>query len=199
MQNNLGTYLLYTIAIINVLIVIKTFELSYRFDDYIRQDKEIKAFQQKPPQRDKAINIFILITALFAITIPIKLQLFKISNADFYIQLGQQLFILFLAARLNAASTKLLIASACLKFFKAFYAFEDECIRKGIEEIDAKELFKKMPIPPWHTEPTTILIIKPLLDRAYIAKLKEEMKKIQQNTEVIEYVTKQFDKKQKQK
>ena len=109
MQNNLGVYLIYTIAIINVLIVIRTFELSYRFDDYIRQDKEIKTFQQESPQRDKAINIFILIAALLAITIPIKLQLFKNSNADFYVQLGQQLFIFFLAARLNVASTKLLM------------------------------------------------------------------------------------------
>lgn len=198
MQNNLGAYLIYTIAIINVLIVIKNFELSCRFDNYIRQDKAIRAFQQRSPQTDKAINIFILIAALLAITIPIKLQLFKNSNADFYIQLGQQLFILFLAARLNTASTKLLIASACLKFFKAFYAFQEECIRKGIEEVDAKELFNKIPLPPWHTEPTTILIVKPLLDKAYITKLYEEMKKIQQNPEVIEYVTKQFDKKQEQ-
>ena len=195
MQNNLGTYLIYTIAIINVLIIIRNFELSCRFDDYIRQDKAIRAFQQRSPQTDKAINIFILIAALFAITIPIKLQLFKNSNADFYIQLGQQLFILFLAARLNIASTKLLIASACLKFFKAFYAFQEECIQKGIEEVDAKELFNKMPLPPWHTEPTTILIVKPLLDKAYIAKLREEMKETQQNPEVIENVNKQFDKK----
>lgn len=195
MQNNLGAYLIYTIAIINVLIVIRNFELSCRFDDYIRQDKAIRAFQQRSPQTDKAINIFILIAALFAITIPIKLQLFKNSNADFYIQLGQQLFILFLADRLNTASTKLLIASACLKFFKAFYAFQEECIQKGIEEVDAKELFNKMPLPPWHTEPTTILILKPLLDKAYIAKLREEMKETQQNPEVIENVSKQFDKK----
>lgn len=195
MQNNLGTYLIYTIAIINVLIIIRNFELSCRFDDYIRQDKAIRAFQQRSPQTDKAINIFILIAALFAITIPIKLQLFKNSNADFYIQLGQQLFILFLAARLNNASTNLLIASACLKFFKAFYAFQEECIQKGIEEVDAKELFNKMPLPPWHTEPTTILILKPLLDKAYIAKLREEMKETQQNPEVIENVSKQFDKK----
>lgn len=195
MQNNLGAYLIYTIAIINVLIVIRNFELSCRFDDYIRQDKAIRAFQQRSPQTDKAINIFILIAALFAITIPIKLQLFKNSNTDFYIQLGQQLFILFLAARLNNASTNLLITSACLKFFKAFYAFQEECIQKGIEEVDAKELFNKMPLPPWHTEPTTILILKPLLDKAYIAKLREEMKETQQNPEVIENVSKQFDKK----
>lgn len=195
MQNNLLTYLIYTLAVINILVIIRNFEICWRFDSYIRQDEKIESFKQTSAETEKITNILILVGGLFVITVPIKLQLFNESEFQFWFQLAQQFLILFLGIRLNILSTELLCSSACYKFFKALITFQEECFKKGIKEVEAKELFEKMPLPPWKTEPTTILILEPLLDRYYIKHLDESIRKTKENLEVKKYVTEQFNKK----
>lgn len=183
MPENTPTYIIYAFAIIDILIIISNFELHYRFNNYIRQDQEIAKLKQISPEKENLTELTILFAGIFVVAAPVKLQLFRESEAAFYVQLTQQIIMFIIGIKLNISSIQLLCTSACLKFAKAFYTFQKECIEKGITEINQKTIFQKMPLPPWKTEPTTILIIEPLLDKLYLKEIEEKIFSKRKNLE----------------
>lgn len=185
-NENITTYLLYTLAIINILLFIRNFELNYRFSNYIEKVMKIK---------ERKTNLVILILALAIITIPIKQQAFKENNLLLFIVYVQQIVMLINGLRLNKATTKLICTSACLKFVEAFDEFQDECLKNNIKEIDSKTLIEHMPLPPWKTESTTILALQPLLDKLYLKKLKTQLIPSEQAEELGQYIAQQLKKK----
>lgn len=185
LNENITTYLLYTLAIINILLFIRNFELNCRFNTYIKEITKTKK---------EKFNLIILFLALIIITIPIKLQTYKENNLTLFIVYIQQIVMLINGIRLNKSTTKLICTTACLKFIEAFDEFQDECLKNNIKEIDSKTLIEHMPLPPWKTESTTILALQPLLNKLYLKKLKTQLIPSERAEELIQYIAQELKK-----